>query len=140
MYYNRFSAIISFLYIHDNLTGPRRTVMERFLLLEEFVIRGLTALLVDSIVDCGHPGYIDRGSVIDSGGTTLGEYVGYICDYGYKLHGTSFRICGEDGMWSGTKPTCEGETDACEFKTHHVNLTIMSSLKIQLHLVYPTLV
>ena len=96
----------------------------------EFTIRSLTALLVDSTVDCGHPGFIPGGSVSVWGGTTLGSYARYSCYYRYVLKGTSSRICGEDGMWSGTKPTCEGKTDACEFKTHHVNLTIMSSVKI----------
>ncbi len=32
----------------------------------------------------------------------------YTCDTGYTLNGDT-RICGSDGIWSGSAPTCEGK-------------------------------
>ncbi len=47
----------------------------------------------------------------------------YTCDNGYTLTGGSFRQCQNDGTWSGTTPTCQGE--------FHYILTVASPFLIQ---------
>ncbi len=42
----------------------------------------------------------------------------FTCDNGYTLTGGKFRLCQNDGTWSGTTPTCQ-----CEF---HYILTVAS--------------
>ena len=32
----------------------------------------------------------------------------FSCDTGYTLNEDATKICGNDGMWSGSSPTCEG--------------------------------
>lgn len=32
----------------------------------------------------------------------------YSCFFGYELIGISKRVCKEDGLWSGNKPSCKG--------------------------------
>ena len=34
----------------------------------------------------------------------------YTCYVGFIHNGSRYRTCGSDGRWSGTTPTCEGET------------------------------
>ncbi len=47
----------------------------------------------------------------------------FTCVNGYTLIGGSFRVCQNDGTWSGTAPTCQ-----CEF---HYILTVASPFLIQ---------
>ena len=60
--------------------------------------------------DCGHPGDIDHGTVDVSGGTMIGDTATYQCDQHFQLNGEDTRLCKDDGTWSGTAPTCHGET------------------------------
>ena len=34
----------------------------------------------------------------------------YTCTNGYTLSGDTIRTCGSDGGWSGSAPTCQGES------------------------------
>jgi len=34
---------------------------------------------------------------------------GIRCQTGYQLHGSSLRLCNEDGLWTGTDVTCHGQ-------------------------------
>ena len=61
-------------------------------------------------VDCGHPGNITNGTVDVSEGTELDATVQYTCDEGFIHNGSSTRTCQSDGRWSGTTPTCEGQS------------------------------
>ena len=61
-------------------------------------------------VDCGHPGNVTNGTVDVSEGTNPRAIARYTCNEGFILNGTWYRTCGSDGRWSGTTPTCEGET------------------------------
>jgi len=40
-------------------------------------------------------------------GGAIGSVVVYSCIRGYKLHGSSSRVCNNEGKWSGMTPTCE---------------------------------
>ena len=57
--------------------------------------------------DCEHPGDITNGKV-DVNKKGLG--ITYSCDEGYILIGISTRLCLIGGSWSGSEPTCEGQT------------------------------
>ena len=39
-------------------------------------------------------------------GNSPGDSATYTCDPDYDLVGMSKRVCGNDGEWSGTAPTC----------------------------------
>ena len=61
--------------------------------------------LFNSVVDCGDPGTPAYG-VKWHRNTTLGSFVKYRCQEGYRLEGENFRKCLHSGEWSGTLPTC----------------------------------
>ena len=73
-------------------------------------------------IDCGHPGNVTKlnGTVDVSEGTKLHATARYTCDEGFILNGSWSRTCGSDGRWSGTTPTCEGET---LFEIPHMHMT-----------------
>ena len=60
--------------------------------------------------ECEHPGNITNGEVTFYGGTIIRHGIIYSCDEGYILNGISTRLCMIGGSWSGSEPTCEGET------------------------------
>lgn len=39
---------------------------------------------------------------------TPGSVASYSCSDGLMLTGDGVRVCGGDGMWNGTEPTCLG--------------------------------
>ena len=39
----------------------------------------------------------------------IDTYAIYVCGPEYTLVGDVFRVCSEDGTWSGTEAVCEGE-------------------------------
>ena len=69
-----------------------------------------------TIVDCGSLASPSSGSVSASS-TTDGAAATYSCFAGYALTGSAIRICQQNGMWSGTAPSCavsncpSGETE-----------------------------
>jgi CUB/sushi domain-containing protein len=62
------------------------------------------------MIDCGQPGDITNGDVDVSEGTREGAFVRYTCDSEYKLNGREYRRCQNNGLWSGTEPTCQSKT------------------------------
>ena len=58
-------------------------------------------------IDCGTLSSPANGQV-NIPTTTLWSTATYSCISGYRLNGTSIRICEGSGSWSGTAPTCEG--------------------------------
>ena len=59
-------------------------------------------------VDCGSLTDPTNGQVNTSSGTTFGSTATYTCDTGYTLSGSQTRTCGANGMWTPSKPLCEG--------------------------------
>ena len=59
-------------------------------------------------MDCGQPEPIGFGSV-DTVATTEDSEAVYTCRSGYKLVGSSVRICLSSGRWSGRKPVCNSK-------------------------------
>ena len=41
---------------------------------------------------------------------TFGSQANYSCSEGYFLNGNTTRECQADGQWSGSEPTCEGQS------------------------------
>ncbi len=63
-------------------------------------------------IECDRLRDIANGQVQLSG-TTVGSTATYSCSHGYFLVGTSKRVCGTDGDWSGKEPFCK-----CEFNVY----------------------
>ena len=62
-----------------------------------------------SVVDCGPlPNPANGAVALD--GTEEGNTAQYSCNAGFALVGSQTRMCGGDGQWSDTAPTCVGET------------------------------
>ena len=60
------------------------------------------------VIDCGELDDPDNGQVSHDE-TTVGSIATYTCDPGFNIVGNMTRICQENGDWSGTEPTCEGQ-------------------------------
>ena len=60
-------------------------------------------------VDCGTLSQPNGGQVSQDG-SSLGSQANYSCSEGYVLNGNSTRVCQVDGQWSGSEPTCEGQS------------------------------
>ena len=52
---------------------------------------------------------IKNGKLIYKNGTLFGDRVQYECNPGYNLTGNAVRVCGENGLWSGSEPFCKGK-------------------------------
>ena len=72
------------------------------------------------MADCERPGKIPNGKVTFYSGATLGNRIYYSCDEGYIRNGSWYRICESTGSWSGSEPTCEGQTPS----QHMYNIAI----------------
>ena len=62
----------------------------------------------DSVINCGDPDDLANG-LRWFRTTTLGSFVKYKCNSGYKMVGYQYRKCLSSGAWSGRAPTCRGE-------------------------------
>ena len=57
--------------------------------------------------ECGQPGEPANGSLMSTEILFYpGEEVTYSCRSGYVLAGSERRMCGDDGIWSGSLPSC----------------------------------
>lgn len=55
---------------------------------------------------CGDPGDIQNGHR-EGNVFIFPNRVTYICSEGYELVGRSYRVCQENGQWSGQVPNCK---------------------------------
>ena len=77
--------------------------------------------MTDERPDCGDPGTPSNGGrTLD--GTRRGDSVEYTCNTGFRLIGNAARECQQNGIWSGTLPTCNSKDSACQ----QGSLTLMS--------------
>ena len=60
------------------------------------------------VVDCGVINAPANGFRVGSS-FTYNKVLAFDCDPGYKLVGTQYRKCQENGLWSGSAPTCVGK-------------------------------
>ena len=59
-------------------------------------------------IDCNRVQTILKGEVKYLNNTTyLGSMIQYSCSTGYKVIGSSTRVCSEDGKWTESTPKCE---------------------------------
>ena len=55
------------------------------------------------------PDPVDGYKLADSSRPVVGSVVRFACNPGCMLYGSSARVCGKDGRWSGTQPYCKSE-------------------------------
>lgn len=60
--------------------------------------------------DCGQLRTPRNGSSLGNI-TTFPNEIGFVCDDGFILVGSKFRVCQENGLWSGNETFCEGKYD-----------------------------
>ena len=72
-----------------------------------YKIHVLDTFLFLTAVDCGTLPKLPNGKVSHTGRTTFGETATYSCDRDYSLVGDSTRMCQDNGLWSGSAPTCQ---------------------------------
>ena len=73
-----------------------------------FLISYLYFAFFSAVVKCPSLNNPARGSY-DSGGEDYGASRMLTCSDGYRVQGKAWRECREDGTWSGSTSTCEGE-------------------------------
>ncbi|XP_061166124.1 sushi, von Willebrand factor type A, EGF and pentraxin domain-containing protein 1-like [Saccostrea echinata] len=56
------------------------------------------------IIQCKTPSFVNGRVNVNS--NTLGGFMTYACDEGYRLEGISWRFCTSNETWSGTEPSC----------------------------------
>ena len=60
-------------------------------------------------IDCGTLLAPSNGAVVLNEGSLVGATANYTCDPSFRLiGGVGFRICQENGLWSGEAPICKG--------------------------------
>ena len=60
------------------------------------------------VQNCGDPGTVTNGvRMMDK--TTYQSSVSYFCNPGFKLIGSTKRVCQADGQWSGQSTSCVSE-------------------------------
>ena len=50
-----------------------------------------------------------ENGLVTINGRTFGSIATYQCDEGFILVGSETRTCQQDGEWSDSQPTCEGQ-------------------------------
>ena len=56
---------------------------------------------------------VSYSSPVENDGYIYGTIATFSCSPGFSLDDTSTRICGEQGKFSGTTPSCIGENTIC---------------------------
>ncbi len=67
----------------------------------------LLSVTIDT-VKCEDPGKPDN-SIRFLSSTNVNSIVKYKCKEGYRLAGSSYRVCQASGKWSGITPKCLGK-------------------------------
>lgn len=57
---------------------------------------------------CGNPGVPENGNK-NSSSYQYGNSIKFECNVGYTLQGSAVRTCEDNGLWTGTQPTCESK-------------------------------
>ena len=62
---------------------------------------------------CGPPEIPDNGSIRGGARSSydLGDYVEYVCNYGYEIQGSNVAVCifrDGGGQWNNQPPVCKG--------------------------------
>ena len=63
--------------------------------------------MLSLVVNCGEISAPANGYRVGSS-YTYDKVLAFDCNPGYKLVGTQYRKCQENGLWSGSAPTCVG--------------------------------
>ena len=72
------------------------------------MLHNMFPFISSAAIDCGDPGTPTNGQRILSS-TTYDSVVGYICDAGYIIQGSTRRTCLFNEQWSGSLPECSRE-------------------------------
>ena len=59
---------------------------------------------------CGNPGVPNNGKK-NSSSYQYGNSIKFECNVGYTLQGSAVRTCEDNGLWTGTQPTCQSKLD-----------------------------
>ena len=57
---------------------------------------------------------------MNDGDNLPGTTAKYACDDGFRLIGSSKRLCQRDGSWAGRAPTCEGKEKLSLFYDNNI--------------------
>lgn len=60
------------------------------------------------MINCGELSDPVNG-MVDVTSTLHGGIARYSCNTGYTIDGPNNRTCGDQGMWSGTEPSCQSK-------------------------------
>ena len=77
----------------------------------------LLCMHVYPVVDCGDLVDPMNGLVLLDE-TVFESIATYTCDPGFVLNGNMERICQANGNWSGTEPTCEGQSHTMHYSVY----------------------
>ena len=66
---------------------------------------------------CGNPGVPANGKK-NSSTYQYGDSINFECNVGYTLSGSAIRTCQNNGLWTGTQPTCQSKL--------HVSIPVLS--------------
>ena len=84
---------------------------------EAYYINGTEAIICEAdmlwndsiptcvLIDCGDPSDLSNGSAIGSD-YSYSSIIRFECDEGYELNGSSSVMCGDDGNWNASTPSC----------------------------------
>lgn len=64
--------------------------------------------MILSVVRCHVLPHIQHGTYSCSRSFLAFSRCDYSCFQGYQIEGDRYRICQEEGSWSGAEPTCTG--------------------------------
>ncbi|XP_077979369.1 CUB and sushi domain-containing protein 1-like isoform X2 [Glandiceps talaboti] len=71
---------------------------------------GTPAICEKRVVNCSPLSPPSNGHVSCQGDNQPGSWCQYDCMRGYKLVGARSRVCGNEGQWTGSNPTCESQS------------------------------
>ena len=79
-------------------------------LISVIIIGALSNSSGNSTKSCGDSTIIDNSFISYDLRPHQQAIVTYVCGKGYELVGNGTRICGNDGIWHGDVPFCDGKS------------------------------